>query len=153
MAVFTWIYEHWLDILQSLGIISGFLFTAYTIRQEEKARKISHLFDINQHHHSIWRELYEQPRLRRILDKSADLDTNPLTDEEALFVNTLILHLSAVHRAIDADMSVTFQGLHLDIRQFFSLPIPKVVWIRMRPLQEQDFVAFIEECFAETTQS
>jgi len=36
------------------------------------------------------------------------------------------------------------EGLCRDVKWFFSLPVPKVVWIKTKLLQNQDFAAFIE---------
>lgn len=33
-----------------------------------------------------------------------------------------------------------------DVAWFFSLPIPKAVWEKLKPLQDEEFVAYVEEC-------
>ena len=66
-----WIAEHWLDLLQSVGIVGGLWFTAYTIRKDERARKVTNMLTVAQHHREIWQQLYERPDLTRLL-QSAD---------------------------------------------------------------------------------
>ena len=100
MQVSQWLAANWFDLLQTLGIVVGLLFTAYAFRKDEKGRKIGNLIAINQQHHEIWRELYDRPDLARVLKKEADVNNAPITDAERLFVNSLILQLSIVHRAI-----------------------------------------------------
>jgi hypothetical protein len=146
MGVADWISQHWLDVLQSIGIISGFWFTAHTIRKEGVARQIGNLLTITQQHHSIWKELYDRPHLSRILDSSASLEAVPITHEEKLFVTMLVIHLDGVHRAMKAKMFIKLEGLRKDIENFFSLPIPRAVWKDLKPLQDRDFVNFIENC-------
>ena len=146
MEVANWISEHWFELLQSAGIVSGFLFTAHSIRKESEARKIANMISMAEHHHSLWKEFYKHPELSRVIDKRAALDTKPLTDEEQLFVTSLILHLDGVHRAMKAKMFVRLEGLQKDIQTFFSLPIPKAVWEKSKSLQDADFVAFVEKC-------
>jgi len=34
--------------------------------------------------------------------------------------------------------------LRRDVKEFFSLPVPRAVWIKTKLLQNQDFAAFIE---------
>ncbi len=143
MGVFDWIAQH-SDLLQNLGIISGFLFTAHSIRREGEARKIGNAMEMTQHHHTIWKQAYERPELSRILDKGADLETKPLTNEERLFVTLLILHLDVVHRAMKAKMFVKLGGVREDIKGFFSLPIPKAVWETAKPLHDEVFIRFVE---------
>jgi hypothetical protein len=97
MQVSQWLAANWFDLLQTLGIVGGLLFTAYAIRKDEKGRKIGNLIAMNQQHHEIWRELYDRPDLARVLKKDADLNSTPISDAEKLFVNSLILQLSTVY--------------------------------------------------------
>jgi len=46
-------------------------------------------------------------------------------------------------------MFVKLQGLRADVKDFMSLPIPKRVWERLKPFQDDEFVAFVEECLSE----
>ncbi|HYV27315.1 MAG TPA: hypothetical protein VFA77_07260 [Candidatus Eisenbacteria bacterium] len=146
MEATHWIAQHWFDLVQTAGIISGFLFTAHTIRKESEARKIANMIAMADHHHSLWKEFYKHPELSRIIDEGAALDAKPVTAEEQLFVTSLILHLDGVHRAMKAKMFVRLEGLQKDIQTFFSLPIPKAVWEKSKSLQDADFVAFVEAC-------
>jgi len=41
---------------------------------------------------------------------------------------------------------VKVEGLRRDIAQFLSLPIPREVWEKIKVLQNDDFVAFVESC-------
>jgi hypothetical protein len=144
MEGLQWIGDHWFDLLQTVGIVGGLLFTAYTIRQDDRSRKIANLIAIKQQYREIWQELYDRPQLGRVLEKAVDLTAQPISIEERLFVKLLILHLDSVHRAMKADMFVSLEGLQMDVREFFSSPIPKAVWEKMRPLQDVDFVRFVE---------
>ncbi len=145
MGAETWVSQHWFDLLQSIGIISGFIFTAHSIRKDAEARKIANMIAMADHHHAVWKEFYKRPDLSRVLDKQVLLDVKPITDEEMLFVRMLILHLDAVHRAVKAKMFVEVEGLRNDIRMFFSLPIPKSVWEEVKSFQDGDFVRFVED--------
>jgi hypothetical protein len=75
-----------------------------------------------------------------------DLNEHPVSEEEWVFVKTLLLHLDTVHRAIKAGMFIKISGLETDIRFFVSLPIPKAVWERIKPFQDDDFVTFVDGC-------
>jgi hypothetical protein len=41
---------------------------------------------------------------------------------------------------------VKVEGLRRDIAKFFSKPIPGEVWDKIKALQNDDFVAFVESC-------
>jgi hypothetical protein len=144
METARWIAEHWFDLLQTAGIVSGFAFTIHALHTESEARKIDNLIALNQEHMAIWKELYVRPELPRITEKRVALDTKPLSHEEALFVTFLILHLSVVYRAMRARMFVNIEGLTKDVKEFFSLPIPKTIWNTIKSSQDKDFVTFIE---------
>lgn len=146
MEVVTWLVSHWLDLLQSIGIISGFVFTAHTIRKEATARQIGNMLAAAQHHHSIWKECYTSPHLLRVVEQAADLETKPITAEEQLFVTAIIIHLDSLHRAIRAGMFMQQEGIARDVKQFFALPIPGAVWDCVRSLHDRSFVEFIEAC-------
>jgi hypothetical protein len=150
MGVFHWLAEYWFDLIQTVGIIGGLLFTAHAIRKDEKARTISNTIAINEQYTQIWHEFYERPALSRILKKNIDLDKHPASDEEILFVKTLILHLDTARRAMKAGIFAEIQGLQNDVRDFFTLPIPKTVWEKIKPFQDHDFVAFVESCLKPT---
>jgi hypothetical protein len=85
------------------------------------------------------------------MEKRAVLDTKPLSHEERRFVTELVLHLDAVHRPIKARMAVNIEGLRKDVRDFFALPIPKAVWEMLKPYQDTDFIAFVEDCLRESS--
>jgi hypothetical protein len=48
MGVFNWLAEHWFDLIQTVGIIGGLLFTAHAIRKDERARTISNTIALNE---------------------------------------------------------------------------------------------------------
>jgi len=80
-----------------------------------------------------------------VLAKDVNVAQMPVSREEELFVTTLILHLSTVYRAMKHGEFVKLEGLQKDVAEFFALPIPEAVWKKIKPLQDRNFVRFIEE--------
>lgn len=146
MEVFHWVAEHGFDLVGVVGITSSLLFTAVAFRKDDQSRRISNLIAIKQQYRDIWQEFYDRPSLARVLKADANLNQTPVSNDEFLFVKLLILHLDTVHRAIKTGTFVTLEGLQDDIAQFFTLPIPRFIWEKLRPLQDVDFVAFVEDC-------
>src|SRR5882757_1776385 len=93
-----WATVHWLDILQSIGILAGLLFTAHNLRADSRERKIQSLFTLTAAHREIWSKVYEHPHLMRVL-RQAEATPISTTEDEEMFVNLLILHLAASYRA------------------------------------------------------
>jgi len=145
MEELHWFAENWFELLQTVGIVGGLLLNAYATWRLHQSRKISNLITIKQEHREIWMESYDQPRLSRIRERNVDLHKEPVADEEEMFVNLLVLHLDTVHRAMKAGMFVNLEGLQMDIKGFFSLPIPQAVWEKAKRFQDRDFVRFIED--------
>ena len=144
MGIGDWLGQNWFVLLQSAGIIGSILFTAFTLRIDAKDRRVSHLFTLTQQHRDIWENLFSVPDLARVLDPSANLRRSPVTAAERLFVLLLILHLNAAFRAIQAGLLQRPEELQRDIQAFFSLPIPKIVWVSAKEFQDKEFIQFVE---------
>lgn len=146
MGAFQWLAEHWFDGVQNVGVVGGLLLTAYTIHKDERARQISNLIALNARHDDIWRTFYDRPHLSRVLRHDVDLNRQPVSDEERLFVKMLFIHLDTIRRATKAGLFIKIMGIKNDIRGFIKLPIPKAVWEKLKPYQDEDFVAFVDNC-------
>jgi len=145
MGFLNWFRDNWFDLLQSLGIVGGLFFGGIALVIDAKVRRIGNLFTVTKQHREIWTTLYTRPELKRVVDASVDLTVRPISDEEELFVNLLILHLASSYRAAKAGMFLLRGELRADITAFFSLPIPRAVWERMKVFQDEKFVSFVED--------
>lgn len=145
MGFFSWIGENWFTLLETVSIVAGLFFTAFSLRIDTKVRHVGNLLTITQQHREIWSEFYKKPELARVLDAKTNPDT-AISNEEQLFLKFLILHLNSAFRAMKSGMFLSPEGLRADVREFFVLPIPKRVWEKMEPLQDRDFVTFVESC-------
>ncbi len=150
MTWLQWLREDWFTALQTLAILSGFLFTCITLRRDQRSRRVANLLLLTANHRDVWNRLFSHPELRRILSPHADLATKPVTDDETLFVSFLVLHLNSAFQAIKSGLLEAPEGLAADIRTFFAHPIPRAVWASLRPLQDRAFVAFVEKHTDET---
>lgn len=142
----SWLAVHWLDLLQSIGIIGGLLLTSYVAWKDTEARRVANSIAINEQYRQIWRELYDHPELSRVLQKRVDLKQEPISLSEELFVTTLILHLGTVVRATKRGEFVQLEGLRKDVKEFFALTIPRNIWGKIKAFQDSEFVAFIDDC-------
>src|ERR1700682_867963 len=124
MEVSQWLTQHWFELTETLSVLGGLTLTTHAFHKDKKSRKISNLIAINQQYGSLWREFYEKPELKRVLQNSVDLNIQPLTDQECFFVKRLILHLDSVRRATQMGVFVKIEGLQQDIRDLFERPVP-----------------------------
>lgn len=141
----NWIAEHGFTFLQSAGIIGGLFFTAASFRTDAKERRLSNLHAVHAHHRELWGRLHDHPELARVLDPATDVEAEPVNVLEERFVLMLLFHLNAVRRAIEEGLYPAPEGLDEDVRLFLSLPVPSVVWERIRDSQDRAFVRFVED--------
>ena len=144
MGAVEWISQNWFNLFSSVGIIGGLWFTAVSLHSETKTRRVANLLAITANYREVWKEFFHSPELTRVIDPLADVDKQPITPAERFFVNMVISHTSSVYEALKDELLTKQEGLRRDMRWFFSLPIPKAVWIKIKLLQNQDFAAFIE---------
>ncbi len=144
-GVAQFIAEHWIDVLQSIGIVAGLFTTAYTLHEEAEARRVANLFTVTKNHREIWSLVIDKPALGRVLDSDVDLIRQPVTELERLFVRFLILHLATSFEARKRRMFFVEEGLPIDIAEFFNLPIPAAIWDKLRRYQQLDFVEYVED--------
>ena len=141
-----WLTENWFNLFSAVGIIAGLWFTAFSLRSETKTRRVANLLTITANHREIWKVFLTDNGLARVRDASADTLKQPVTEAERVFVTFVILHMSSVFYAMSDQLVVKVEGLRRDVAQFLSLPIPSEVWDKIKVLQNDNFVAFVESC-------
>jgi hypothetical protein len=150
MAFADWIGHNWFALVQTGALAGGFLLTCTAILLDARARRVANLIQLTQQHRDLWERMYLEPDLSRILDPAPDLTKNPVTSEEEVFVIFLILHLSSSYSAMRSGFFQKPHGLRKDIERFFSLPIPRAVWNKVKVLQDVAFANFVECCTSST---
>ena len=145
-----WLIENWFNALSAVGIVGSLLFTAVSLRSETKTRRIENLLTLTQNHRELWSELFHDPALSRVLDASADPTKQPIHRDQAIYVNLVIQHLASAYEAMKSGLVINPAGVRQDVGEFFSLPIPRVIWEKIKLLQNDDFVDFVENCLAGT---
>lgn len=146
MGILPWLTENAFNFVNAIGIVGGLCFTGYSLRSETKTRRVANLLALADAHRSIWKEHLKYPQLARVLESRVDLLKEPITREEEIFVNLVIQHVSVVFHTMQNDLTVKPEGWRRDIAAFFSLPIPQVIWDRLKGAQNDRFVSFVEAC-------
>lgn len=141
-----WILENWFALLSAVGIVGGLIFTAISFRSETKTRRIANLLTITANHREVWREYANNPQMKRVLEASVNLTKQPITPDEEVFVNLMLLHISSVYYAMKDELVIQLEGLRRDVSQFLSLPIPRAIWEKSKLVQNDDFITFVESC-------
>lgn len=145
MEITRWLMQHGHSLLESAGIIGGLIFTGVGLHRDSKARRIENMISLVAQHRDLWRQASGDAKIAAIFDSQRDALRVPPTPAERDFLCSVILYLSTVYRAVKLDELLRPAGMEKDIRDFFSLPIPRDVWRDLRAYQDPDFVAFVEQ--------
>jgi hypothetical protein len=146
MGFKDWTVQNWFTLFQTGALAGGLLLIGVAVLLEGRARRVGNLIQLTEQHRDLWERMYSQPELTRILDPDADLPKTGITVLEERFVIFIILHLSSTYYAMRSGFFHKPHGLRKDIQLFFSLPIPRAVWKKVKALQEPAFVRFVEKC-------
>lgn len=148
--VLSWVENNWFQLLQTVGVVGGLVFTGISIRQSTHARKASDLLTLTDQHRELWNEVYARPGLERIYAPQADLVGKPVTIAEERFLNEVIVHFQMGWQLATAGSLLTLDAMKADVRTFFRLPLPRAVWEATRAGRDPKFIRFIETCQKET---
>jgi hypothetical protein len=145
MAVFGWIAHNWSE-LANLILGGGVWFAVASLQRETKAQRTSNTIALTKNYTELWEYYCDRPHLWRVKNPAADIVKEPATEQEIGFVKMVIHHTYSAFQANENDLAIKPEGFRRDVYSFFSLPLPRAVWEKVRPLQNDDFVRFVESC-------
>ena len=141
-----WLAHEGKATLETIALVVGLYVTAASFRADAKERRLSNLMALTGSHRDLWMEIDQRPDLSRLLKKEADLKANPVTASEKRFAHLLITHFAVSYVAVKSGLVSDMAGLRMDVKNFFTLPIPAEVWKWSREFQSRELVAFVDEC-------
>jgi hypothetical protein len=130
--------------LTDLATIIGLFFSGFGLLLNALERRAGNLLEITKQHRELWVWIRTDPNSKRLFDAHADVVNNPVTDDERRSVNFVILHFFANFQAAKTGFYKLPERIVLDIRSFFSRPIPEAAWNLSKQFHEVDFVRFVE---------
>jgi hypothetical protein len=148
-AVEIWLKDNWFTLLQSIGIVSGLIFTGLASRRETKARTVTDLLALTAQHRELWSELHRRPDLFRLIKKDVDLVAEPISAAEHEYLNTVFVHFHTGWLLSRQGVLATEEALAADVKDFFALPIPRHVWNETKHTRDTGFRNFVEQSLAE----
>jgi len=153
VGIWGWIAENWFTLLSAVGIGGGLWYSGISSRAQTKTQQLTNLITMTQSHRELWRDFHRDSSLARVLDARADVSSHLITAGEEDFVVIVIQHLSSVYHGILIGLTIEPEGIQRDVHEFFSLPIPNAVWNKVRYLQDDKLVQFVENCLNAVTES
>jgi hypothetical protein len=147
-----WFAENWLNLSTALAIMGSWWSSIFALRKQTKAmesdaksRRVANQIALTANYCEIKKVFLRYPELlSRVTDPTADVAKQPVTPAEEAYVNMVMSQTNSVYEALKDDLLTKQDGARRDVKDFFTLPIPKAVWQKAKPLQNHDFVAFID---------
>jgi hypothetical protein len=112
-----------LPAVQTTGIVASLLLSFFAFVSSKKTTIVNNSFIVNQHHRELWLNYCENPELHRCYQKDIDLESNPATSAEKMFVNMLFIHMSMCNEAMKRNSIIKIEGLEQDAYDLLNLPI------------------------------
>lgn len=145
MAGFSsWSDGNWFNLIQTAGIVGSLLFGAATAQREAKTREIENHLTIAEQHRNLWNEARQRKDLDRIFQTDADVIKIRITVAESEFLNLVVGHFQAGWILSENGAAITLNEMRADVRDFFTLPLPRAVWERTKGMRNRRFVKFVE---------
>lgn len=135
---------HWFDLIQTIGIVGGLIFTGVSLRRDHTGRKLANLLVLKEEHRELWNAVREKGELSRILEPCADLVACPMTNAEEVFLRQVIVHAAVSYELIRNGTPLDMEAFRNDVEEFFNLPLPRAAWKMVRASQQKEFRTFLE---------
>lgn len=148
MEAWAWWTDHWLQVVQGLGIVGSLLFTATALRQGAVNLRLNALLKLTEQHRHLWGEVHRSPELSRILCPEVDLVRDPLRSAEESFLNLAWVHFQTGWEMALRHRMVSAEAYRRDLTEFLALPLPRAVWNQTREVRDPEFVTFADRCLA-----
>lgn len=132
------------NIIQSVAILITLYYTYAQLKRTDQTNRSVYSLEITTSHREIWKLMFENPQLSRILEPKPDLENQPITPQERLFVLFVTNHLLSVFQAKIQNLFKIQNNFQSDMVTFFLLPIPNRVWQDIKKYQVPEFVIFID---------
>ena len=136
----------WFTLLQSLGIIIGFLFSGYAIWKDANATKLQNYILLTQSHREVWSMMMDNEKLGRVLEKDIPASKMELTYRERQFLTFIFLHITCSFELSKRGKIVDIEKDKEDIADLLSHPLVKKFWDDNSRFYNEDFRAFITKC-------
>ncbi len=151
-----WVEANWFNLIQTVGIVGGLWMNAEASNREAKSRnrdakakEVDNILTLAEHHGNLWSQIEENPRLQRVLSRRVDASKNPVTLTEEVFINKAFVQYLTGWRIVEIGGITTLKELTLDVRWFFTLPLPRAVWEESKGFKNPDFVRFVDRAIDE----
>jgi hypothetical protein len=135
-GIFTWFQANWFSVFQTAGAFCGIGLTVVSIQT-------ANLLALIAQHRELWKEGRERGDLKRVFQKDAQVLTSEISTAEEEYLNSVFVHYETGWRLAKWRIVLTPEALAVDVRGFFSRPLPQAVWEQTKDTRDPGFVRFV----------
>jgi hypothetical protein len=146
-ALSSWTENNWFNLVQTLGIMGSLWMASVAANRDAKARETENLLTLNGQHHQLWSGVLQKTELQRIFRADANPIAMPATVVEREFLNLVFVHFQTGWLVAKSGALISLAELSADMKEFFSLPLPRAAWEKTKQFRNPRFVQFIEKAF------
>jgi hypothetical protein len=139
----------WFTLLQSLGIIIGFLFSGFAIWKDSNATKLQNYILLTQSHREVWSMMMDNEKLGRVLERDIPAKKQELTYSERQFLIFIFLHITCSFELSKRDKIINIEKDKEDIADLLSYPLVRKYWDDKGKFYNEDFRSFIMSCISD----
>ncbi|MGD0816318.1 MAG: hypothetical protein ABSA83_22220 [Verrucomicrobiota bacterium] len=144
MAVLlSWLQSNWVAVVGMVCGIGSLWYTGAYFRKDSQNHQLTNLVTITDRRDALWQKAQDNPKLKRVLQVDADL-SEPPTAAECEFLIAVIIHFQLGWRVARATDKGELGPPSRDAADFFTRPLPRVVWEKTKTFRNPKFVRFVE---------
>jgi hypothetical protein len=147
-AFLSWASNNWFNLIQTVGIMGSLWMTAAAANREAKSREVENLIALKNQHDELWSRVLEKPEFERIFRRDESVAEAEPTFTESTFIGIVFVHFQTGWKLASKGAIITRSELASDMRDFFSLPLPRSVWKKTRAFRDPEFVRFVERALS-----
>jgi hypothetical protein len=144
MAEFiSWVQGNWATIIGSVVAVVGVFFTMVTFRQSAEKADREDYTNLAEQHQVLWKEARDREDLKRICQPLVDLDSEPITLVERLYLNEIFIYFESGWKLAQRNTVLSLKAYTTDVLVFFAFPLPHAAWEQSKAGRNPKFVRFI----------
>jgi hypothetical protein len=120
------------------------IIAAASFWRDANQREFTNIFTFDEKNDAFWKDLYGRDDLKRIHSDVLDLEKDPPTLVETKALVRAFVQYQTSWRAMRLVDRCELKPLSLDIADFLSRPLPRMIWEQEKKYKHPKFVKFVK---------
>ncbi len=120
------------------------IIAAASFWRDANQRELTNIFTFDEKNDAFWKDLYGRDELKRIHLDNVDLNLEPPTLVETKALVRVFVKYQTSWKAVRLADRSELEPLQLDIADFLSRPLPRMIWEQEKKFKHPKFIRFVE---------